>query len=159
MTREDFEERIIGMQDTLYRISSTLLAAPCDREDAIQECIFKALDKREKLRDDRAMQSWVIRSLINECYGILRQARRVYPREELPEREMDEGADPEVFRLLFSLESRFRLPMVLYYVEGYSTQEIARMLRVPCGTIRSRLARARKRLKAELLKEEAAERG
>ena len=159
MTREDFEERIIGMQDTLYRISSTLLAAPCDREDAIQECIFKALDKREKLRDDRAMQSWVIRILINECYGVLRQNRRMSPQEQLPERVMEEDADPEVFQALFALENKFRLPMVLYYVEGYSTQEIARMMRLPCGTIRSRLARARKRIKEELLKEEAAERG
>ena len=155
MTKEEFEERIIGMQDTLYRVSATLLRQNCDREDAIQECIFKALKKRESLRDDRYMQSWVIRILINECYSIHRRARWEKPTERLPEPPPMPGpdADPEVFRVLFSLEEKMRLPMVLYYVEGYPLEEIARMLRIPAGTVKSRLARAREKMKKEMEKE------
>lgn len=155
MTKEEFEQRIISMQDTLYRMSATILYRPCDREDAIQECIFKSLKKRDSLKDDAAMQSWVIRILINECYSILRRARWERPAEQLPEPPPQPApdADPEVFRILFSLDTRLRLPMVLYYVEGYSVSEIAHILRIPSGTVKSRLARARARMKKELTKE------
>lgn len=155
MTKEEFEGRIIGMQDTLYRVSATILRQPCDREDAIQECIFKALRKRETLRDERYMQSWVIRILINECYSIHRRARWERPAERLPEPPPMPGpdADPEVFRVLFSLEEKMRLPMVLYYVEGYSVEEIAKIMRIPAGTVKSRLARAREKMKKEMEKE------
>ena len=155
MTKEEFEGRIIGMQDTLYRVSATILHQPCDREDAIQECIYRALKKRESLRDDRYMQSWVIRILINECYSIHRRAKWEHPSEKLPEPPPVPGpdADPEVFQALFSLEEKMRLPVVLHYVEGYSVEEVARIMRIPAGTVKSRLARSRERLKKELEKE------
>ena len=156
MKQEEFEARIIAMQDVLYRVSATLLYQQCDREDAIQECIFKAIRKREKLRDDKAMQSWVIRILINECYAILRRAKRVQPCETLPEPKAAPDADKEVFRMLFSLEEKIRLPMVLYYAEGYDTREIAIMLHIPGGTVRSRLARGREKLRVMIQNEEAA---
>lgn len=152
MTKEEFEARIIGMQDTLYRVSATLLKQPCDREDAIQECIYKALRKRDSLRDDRFMQSWVTRILINECYSIHRRAKWERPSEQLPEPPPMPGpdADPEVFRILFSLNEKLRLPMVLHYVEGYSVDEVARIMRIPTGTVKSRLARAREKMHKEM---------
>ncbi len=156
MTKEEFERRIIGMQDTLYRVSATILYQPCDREDAIQECIYKALRKREHLRDDAAIESWVIRILINECYAILRRKRREQPMEFLPEPDAPvpgPDADGDAFRLLFSLSREMRLPMVLYYVEEYSVGEIARILRLPAGTVKSRLARARKKIKNQMEEE------
>ena len=152
MTKEEFEARIIAMQDTLWRVSATILRQPCDREDAIQECIYKALRKRDSLRDDRFMQSWVIRILINECYSIHRRAKWERPSERLPEPPPMPGpdADPEVFRILFSLNEKLRLPMVLHYVEGYSVDEVARIMRIPTGTVKSRLARAREKMHKEM---------
>ena len=159
MTKEEFERRIVGLQDTLYRVASTILPRPCDREDAIQECIYRALRKRDSLREDDALQGWVIRILINECYVMLRRARRERPTDELPEPEPqpDPDADLDVFRALYSLKRDLRLPLVLHYVEGYPLEDIARILRVPCGTVKSRMARARKKLKLKL-EEEADER-
>ena len=155
MTKEEFEQRIIGMQDTLYRVSATLLRQNCDREDAIQECIYKAIRKRETLRDERYMQSWVIRILINECYSIHRRARWEKPTDSFPEPPPlpAPDANPEVFRALMSLDEKMRLPMVLYYVEEYPVDKIARILRIPSGTVKSRLARAREKLKKEMEKE------
>ena len=155
MTKQEFEARIIGMQDTLWRVSATILRQSCDREDAIQECIYKALRKRETLRDDRFMQSWVIRILINECYSIHRRAKWERPSELIPEPPPLPGpdADPTVFRALFSLEEKMRLPVVLHYVEGYSVEEVARIMRIPVGTVKSRLARSRERIKQEMEKE------
>ena len=154
MTQAEFEERIIALQDTLYRVSATILPRQCDREDAIQECVLKALEKREKLREDKALRAWVIRILINECYLLLRRRKREMPVDCLPEREAPADADPRVFRLLFSMEEKFRLPMVLHFVEGYQVNEIARMLRLPPGTVKSRLHRGRERLRRAIHQEE-----
>ena len=155
MTKEEFERRIVGLQDTLYRVASTILPRPCDREDAIQECVYRALRKRDSLRSDEAMRGWVIRILINECYVILRRTWRERPVDELPEPEPqpDPDANPDLYRALFSLKRELKLPLMLHYVEGYSIEEIARILRVPPGTVKSRMARARKKLKLELEKE------
>lgn len=150
MTKQEFEARVIGMRDTLYRVSATMLFSQFDREDAIQECVLKALSHRERLRDDRAMQGWVVRILINECRQIYRRRKRETPMEALPEPEPAPDADQEVFRALFSLPEKLRLPMVLYYADGYHVDEIARILRLPTGTIKSRLSRGRKALKQAL---------
>ena len=103
MTQAEFETRIIAMQDTLYRVSATLLTQMCDREDAIQECIYKALAKREKLKSDDAMQAWVVRILINECYQQMRRRKRLIPMETPPEGEVEPGADADVRQALMRL--------------------------------------------------------
>ena len=157
MTQAEFERRVVGMQDSLYRVASTILYRPCDREDAIQECILRAIRKRDSLRDESAFEGWMIRILINECYATLRRFRREQLTDELPEPQPEPQPDPdansEVFQALFSLKRDLRLPLVLHYVEGYPLEEIARILRVPTGTVKSRMSRARKRLKMELDKE------
>lgn len=149
MTQAEFESRIIAMQDTLYRVSATLLSQMCDREDAIQECIYKALSKREKLKSDEAMQSWVVRILINECYQQMRRRKRLIPVETPPEGEVEPGADVEVRRALMSLKPELRVPLELHYIEGYKVEEIARILRLPAGTVKSRLSKGRRTMRRE----------
>lgn len=154
MTQAEFAERIVAMQDTLYRVSATILPQLCDREDAVQEAIAKAWHKQSKLRDDQAMGAWVVRILINECYTLLRRRKREEPSAALPEWEAPPDALPNLYRLFTGLDERYRLPMVLHYVEGYSVKEAARMLRMPQGTLKSQLHRGRNLLKDALSMEE-----
>lgn len=154
MTQAEFTERVVAMQDTLYRVSTTLLPQLCDREDAVQGAIEKALRKRAALRNEYAFEKWLTRILINECYTLLRKRKRETLFDELPERETAVDADPDVYELFTSLEEKYRLPMVLYYVEGYSVADVAQMLRQPQGTIKSRLHRGRQLLRETLDLEE-----
>ena len=154
MTHGEFANRIVAMQDALYRVSTTLLPQLCDREDAVQETIIKAWLKQSKLRDDHAMHAWVIRILINECYALLRRRKREAVSATLPERETAPDALPDLYQLFTSLDEKYRLPMVLYYIEGYSVGETAQMLRLPQGTLKSRLHRGRLLLKDALYMEE-----
>ena len=154
MTQAEFETRIIAMQDTLYRVSATLLTQMCDREDAIQECIYKALAKREKLKSDDAMQAWIVRILINECYQQMRRRKRLIPMETPPEGEVEPGADADVRQALMRLKPELRVPLVLRYIEGYKVEEIAAILRLPAGTVKSRLSRGRRALRIEWDEEE-----
>ena len=76
MTQAEFVRRVVAMEDTLYRVSTTILPQLCDRQDAVQSAIEKALRKWDKLRDPAALEAWLTRILINECYLILRSPTR-----------------------------------------------------------------------------------
>jgi RNA polymerase sigma-70 factor (ECF subfamily) len=69
----EFSERLVAMTDTLYRVCYAQLYNERDREDAVQECLCKAWQNRGKLRDERYLQTWVCRILLNECHNIQRR--------------------------------------------------------------------------------------
>lgn len=153
MTKDEFAARIIAMTDVLYRVAWSQLPQAADREDAVQETIRRAWEKRERLRDERFMQTWVIRILLNVCDNMRRKNARMVPAEYIPAAQGDTQKDTPLLRVLFSLEEKYRLPLQLRYIEGYSVAETARILRLPEGTVKSRLSRGRDKLQA-LLKEE-----
>lgn len=72
MEKEQFARAILGMEDTLYRITAAQLPQRADREDAVQETLRKAWEKRKTLREEKYLQTWVIRILLNECHTIQR---------------------------------------------------------------------------------------
>ena len=156
MHQAEFAERILAMRQTLYRISYGILSQESDREDAVQECILKAWLKCRTLRDDSLFQTWVARILINECYNIGRRMKRVTVTDELPERAAPPDADEALHDAIFALDEPLRLPVILYYIEGYGVEEISAMLRIPAGTVKSRLFRARHMMKHLLSEEEQA---
>lgn len=146
MTHEDFASRIIALQGTLYRVTCALLHEHADREDAVQSAIEKAWRKQALLRDDSCMKAWVVRILVNECYAILRRQKREAPVEELPDRPAPPDADADLYRFFRDLPDTLRLTMVLHYLEGYDVKEIARIQRIPAGTVKSRLMRGREKM-------------
>lgn len=143
MTHEEFARRIVEMQGTLYRVSSTLLPQLCDREDAVQSCIEKAWRKQSTLRDDSRLEAWVTSILVRECYAIIRSRRRETPTETLPDLPAPPGANVNLYHFFTGLPDKLRLPMVLFYLEGYDVRTIAQMLHIPSGTVKSRLSRGR----------------
>lgn len=154
LTEEEFAGRVVGMRKTLYHICYGLLQREADREDAVSECVRKALLKRGTLRDERAFRAWMIRILVNECHSIHRHAARETLMDEVPERAAP--GDPAAIReAVLALSEKLRLPVILHYMDGYPLSDVARALRVPEGTVKSRLARARERLRDVLSDEEA----
>lgn len=154
MDNEAFTSAILGMTDTLYRVASTQLRQRVDQEDAVQECLRRAWEKRHKLREERYVQTWVIRILLNECHRMQRRMARTVPSEEIETAACDE--DTGLRDVLLRVEERYRTPLLLHYIEGYDIAETAAILRIPQGTVKSRLARGRETLK-KLMDEEAFE--
>lgn len=150
MTTDEFSQRIVAMTQTLYRVSYAYLQQGCDREEAVQECLYKAWQKRHQLRDDRFMQTWVVRILINECRNIQRGKNREVPFAELPECVAPTGADYALHDALMQLNEAMRIPIVLHYMEGFQINEIATILRLPQGTVKTRMLRGRRELKIML---------
>lgn len=154
MTCTEFADRILAMQETLYRVSYSLLPQSCDREDAVQEAIRIAWQKQDTLREEKYMKTWVIRILIHECYTMLRKRKREFPTESLPERIAPPDADPDIHDAMLKLPEHFRVPILLHYIEGYPLKDVAKMMRLPIGTVKSRLNRARGMLRETMLDEE-----
>ncbi len=158
MTDETYIQKVLDMRETLYRISYGLLSNEQDRYDAVQECLLKAWEKRATLREEGFVKTWVTRILINECHQIGRKRRRVTPMEQVPERDAAQAAPPDadlaVHDALLNLPEKLRLPVMLHYMEGYGIKEIAGMLRIPQGTVSTRLRTGRERLRDLLGDEE-----
>ena len=150
MNKEAFSKRVEALQGTLYGVARTYLNTPADCADAVQEAILLAWRHLSRLRNAQYFETWLVRILINECKASLRKAKRTVLMAELPDVQAPEGADPAVYEAIFSLDIRYRVPFVLYHIEGYSILEIADMLRLPKGTVTSRLHRARKNLKQSI---------
>lgn len=149
MQNEEFSRAVLGMMETLYRVASAQLPQRADREDAVQEALSKAWENRRRLRDERYLQTWVIRILLNECHTMQRRMARTRPAEDVPAVQSRQETGPLKGALL-RLEERYRVPILLHYIEGYSVAEVAGILRVPQGTVKTWLARGRKALKAIL---------
>ena len=143
-------ERLMAMKQALFKVAYGLLDAAADREDAVSEAMRKALLKHRWLRDEAKFEAWAMRIMINECYTLLRKKKRELPMAELPERIAPESADRALHDAILALPTDMRLPVILHYMDGYALGEVSAMLRVPVGTLKSRLSRARAQLRDAL---------
>lgn len=150
MTQEAFEERIVSLSAMLYYVSFSLLPGHADREDAVQECLHKALVRRHQLRDETQLKPWLTRILVNECHNIIRRKRREQPMESVVAPAAPEAADPWLYEGVMGLPEKLRVPFVLHYLQGYTIRETAQALRAPQSTVKSRLSRARALLAGEM---------
>lgn len=148
MRRDAYAEQVTAMTQSLYYIACSLLPVMADREDALQNCIVKGLTKCETLRDEAKFRPWITRILINECYALLRQKKRMVLAETIPAAPA-EDVDVALHDAVRSLPDKKRIPFTLH-LEGYTIAEIARILHVPEGTVKTRIRSAKLTLRAEL---------
>ena len=137
----------------LLRLAATRLPSTADAEDAVQEAFIKLLDRRPVFRDAGHEKAWLIRVTLQRAADI----RRKKAREDIPLEAVTETAAPEQGQELLdavrALPEKYGAVIHLYYYEGYSTKEIAKLLGLPAPTIATRLSRGRERLR-QMLKED-----
>lgn len=149
-----FSDQIRNMEQTMFHVAFVILGNEADCQDATGSAILTAYEKLPQLRNRASFRAWLIQILKNECYLTLKRRKRmVYLNEAtVIENEMH-IPDPDLHQALMQLSKDYRLTIVLYYLEGYSIKEIAQILAVSAGTIKSRLSRARTQLKDYLWEE------
>ena len=145
-----FQTEALKIEKLLYHISYAMLRNESDCEDAVQEAVAKAWEKRGTLREERYFRTWLTRILINSCKETLRRQKRETPAADFPEAAAPQGADPALWESLRALDEKYRIIVVLHYRDGYSVREIASILRIPESTVKTRLSRARQQLKSIL---------
>lgn len=146
----DWETLVTQNENRLYRAALAMLGDPQEAEDAVQDAFVRFLEYAPANLESPG--AWLMRVLMNGCKSRLRLAwRRVGP---LPETLAAPGPEErEELEELFSLPPADRAVIHLHYYEGWSTEEIAQMLGQRPGTVRSRLSRAREKLRKLLEKE------
>lgn len=146
MTAEFFQAEVQQMEAAMYRLSYTILRNSDDCADAVQETLLRAWEKRGTLNRMECFRPWVRRILINCCYSMLRRRKRWNP---YPLEEMEAAlaySMPEPFALLEAIEllpAPQQLVIALYYIDGYSVQEISDLASIPVGTVKSRMKKGR----------------
>lgn len=142
-----FSQLCLLYERDLYAVSYCILQNHADCADAVQEALIKAYTKIGSLRHPQYFKTWLTRILINESN---RLAKRNRPTASLAEEGRENAYDGGVKAAIASLPDEQRLVLVLRYHQGYKVSEIAKMLHIPEGTVKSRAAAARKNLAVEL---------
>lgn len=135
----------------LYGVAYGILRARQDAEDASQQALMKAWAARDRARPD-SFVPWLMRILINECRNIQRHRMRVVPSDTIGAEAsvLFTPPDPDLWRAVEALPEALRLPFSLKYLAQCTEREVAQAMRLPVSTVKNRLAKARKELRAAL---------
>ena len=158
LTREEFTRAVERYGRDMYRAARSMLPCDTDAEDAVSQAVLLAWQSRGRLRETEAARAWLVKIAVNCARQQCKRRGRVVYLEEL-EPLAGGREDPhyhELWDAVLALPPEQRTAVVLFYYEDLSLREIARTLRVPEGTVKSRLSRGRERLRT-LLSEVASE--
>jgi len=166
---EAFEKLYDKYKGQVYR---TALAFTRDRdaaEDILQECFLRVHANMDKLNGEKTIAPWLYRVTVNLCYNWFAQGRRqvrfldgiidqlLGSRAPSPQRMAENWELRQVIsRAIENLTFDHRVVVLLYYLNGFSLEEIAYILECPVGTVKSRLYYARERLRRQLATNEVA---
>jgi len=158
--KREFEQRLEECGTLAFRVARGVLRNAADAEDVAQEAVLRAYRRFTRLRDPSRFRGWLVRITFRLALDQARSARRREHRETLwamntprPTAE-DIAASNEFGRRLEqameSLPKKSRLVLLLASMDGHSLEEVAEVLQLPLGTVKSRLHSARKQLAEKL---------
>jgi RNA polymerase sigma-70 factor (ECF subfamily) len=156
-----FEQLFLPHLEAAYNLARWIVQRDQDAQDVVQEAYIRALKGFPGFRGDNA-RAWLLTIVRNTAYSWLRQQARfsnllpfdpsihAQPLEEPPSESTHEERVQRLHEALQQLPAPMREVLVLYELEGWSYQQLASGLKVPLGTVMSRLSRARRRLQTAL---------
>ena len=149
-----FIELIDSIKIDLYKIARTRLMVNDDIEDAVQETMIEAFKSLKMLRNNNLFKKWIIKILINKCNKIYKKRKNNISYEELDAEKFVGNnftehliSDLEFDDMLKNLNYDEKIAVVLYYLEDYTTKDISKILKTSENTIKSRLRRAKVKMK------------
>lgn len=155
MSNEEFAALAVKYMDTIYRVAYSWTKNPDDANDVTQDVLIQLYKTTREFESDSHLKNWLIRVTVNQCKMLFRSPWKKI--EDIGEYADTLGFEEEshlaLFQALMKLDKKYRVPILLFYYEGYSTAEIASILKIPEKTVSTRLFRARAKLK-DYLKEE-----
>src|SRR6266403_4564092 len=162
-TRREFEERLAECGPLAYRVARGVLRNTADAEDVAQEALLRAYRRFDCLRDRNRFRAWLVRIAFRLALDRLRSGKRREQRDTLwsqPERQprtatAEDIAASNEFQehledALAELPEKLRLVLLLAAMEGHTIEEIASMLGISTGTVKSRIFYARRQLAEKL---------
>jgi RNA polymerase sigma-70 factor (ECF subfamily) len=152
----EFEQRLADCPTLAYRVALGVLRNPTDAEDVAQESMLRAYRNFHRLRDRESFRAWLVRTAWRLSLDRIRSSGRRERRERDAVRDQPAAAvenvaatrefERHIAAALDALPEKLRIVMLLAAIEGYNTREVAKLLALPEGTVKSRLHSARKQL-------------
>ena len=133
----------------VYRLALCRMQNPADAEDVYQDVFLQLLDQPDRDWDSEHMKAWLLRTTVNRCADLhrFRLRRPVLALEDIAGAAPADDSAAELWDAVARLPEKLRTAVHLHYAEGYATEEIAALMGVPPATVRTRLHRARLKLK------------
>ena len=155
MTEREFTAAAERHLDMVYRIALNYFRVPADAEDAAQTVMLRLWQTDTQFADDGHLRRWLVRVTLNACRDVSRSPwrRRTVPLEECREPAFEDPGRQRLYEEVMALPAKYRLPLYLYYYEGYAAAEVAELLGLNPSTVQTRLARAREKLRGSLMEE------
>jgi len=149
MTEEQFVEVYSRQVTTVYRVCFSFMKNRADTEDMVQETFLRMLSARQNFENERHEKAWLIVTASNLCKDSLKKWWRKNENiEDYGDIAAEEPQEDSVLECILQLPNDYKDAVYMYYYEGYTTAEIARHLKCPEATVRSRLSRARRQLQS-----------
>lgn len=152
MNKIAFEELYMQQLPGLYRLAQGILHHSADAQDAVQQAVLQAWLRTDSIQSGKE-KAYLAQIVINECRNIQRQRQRIVPTAIFRDRTEPERSLGELRDAVERLPEKLRIPFLLVYMEGYSAQEAASITGITIFALKSRLKRAKKNLKIELIEE------
>ena len=138
----------------LFRLCLIMLGNASDAEDVVQDTFIKYLQKAPDFKDKEHEKAWFIKVASNKCKDMLRfKARHAIVDMESINQFTKDSSDNGILEALMVLPEKFRIVLILYYVEQYKTEEIAEMIGKSASAVKMRLQKGRRLLKEIYQKE------
>lgn len=140
----------------VYRVAKAILNKEEDIEDAVSESILKAYKNIQTLKDEAFFKTWLIRIVINESNTLYKKRSKEITVDKdnfINIKTKDTYKDLTLYDAINSLEEDLRMTTILFYFEDMKYKDIAKLLNIKEGTVKSRLSRAKEKL-YHMLKEE-----
>ena len=164
--KKRFKELTYPHLEFLFNVALKYSGTKYDAEDLVQETMYSAYTKFQQLRDDNSCRAWLFTILRNHFLKERKQLVRRpylddgtsyldYIKDErsstFVDRLVEKDANKKLHQVLTTLPEKFQSPLILHYMEEMTYQEISEYLKIPIGTVMSRLARGKRYLKKKLL--------
>ena len=155
MTEKEFTAAAERHLDMVYRVALNCLRNPADAEDAAQTVLLRLWQSGQAFPTDDQLRYWLVRVTVNVCKDVLRSPwrRRMVALDHCREPAFAAPEHQALYSEVMALPAKYRLPLYLYYYEGYTAPEVGELLGLKPSTVQTRLSRAREKLKAQLKEE------
>ena len=154
-TEQLFIDAVRNRRQAMWRVAYSLLRSEADAEDAVSGAVESVWKRLPRIRTEEALPAYLMRSVINAARDELRRRKRTVPIEPLVNVLEAPEADRGIADYVARMDEKYRLPILLKFDEGMQEKEIAAALRLPRGTVSSRIARGLEMIRKDMKKEEA----
>lgn len=155
MDSQLYNQLVTEHANMVFKIAYNFCKNKYDAEDVVQNTFLKLLQHKGSFSDKEHIKRWLIRVAINEsknmCTSFWR--KRIVSWDESPsdtEFSFEDDDKSILYDAVMGLDSKYRIVVHLYYYEGYSIKEIAKILHIKETTIQTRLMRARAKIKSNV---------